>query len=223
MKRRPSPATIIASVALFFSLTGAGLAASHYLITSTRQIAPNVLRQLRQTVTVASDVPGPRGRACRSSGPTGNSRRQRRARQELRGPAGAWLRYDQHRATWPPTRTYGPARRRSMILAIPLRVFLTGLTLTGGATAKLPPGITIVVTTAAGPADHLGASERSAAARRPFGALLGSLAQGTRSALARERRPEPSIRTFCAIRPKIAAERQWCSTATLAARGRGSR
>jgi hypothetical protein len=45
--RRPSPATIIASIALFFSLAGTGLAASKYLITSTKQIKPSVLHSLK--------------------------------------------------------------------------------------------------------------------------------------------------------------------------------
>ena len=42
MKRHKmcSPATLIASVALFFSLAGTGIAASHYLITSVHQIKP---------------------------------------------------------------------------------------------------------------------------------------------------------------------------------------
>ena len=52
--RRPSPATFIASVALFFSLAGTGLAASKYLITSTKQIKPSVLSSLRGKA-------GPRG------------------------------------------------------------------------------------------------------------------------------------------------------------------
>jgi hypothetical protein len=44
--KRPSPATAIASVALFFSLGGVSLAASKYLITSTSQIKPSVLKSL---------------------------------------------------------------------------------------------------------------------------------------------------------------------------------
>jgi hypothetical protein len=44
--RKPSPAVAIASVALFFSLAGTGLAASRYLITSTSQIKPSVLKTL---------------------------------------------------------------------------------------------------------------------------------------------------------------------------------
>lgn len=42
MKRKPQPATVIACVALFFSLGGAGFAASRYLITSPSQIKPSV-------------------------------------------------------------------------------------------------------------------------------------------------------------------------------------
>lgn len=44
--KRVKPATILASLALFFSLGGVGYAANHYLITSTHQIKPSVLKQL---------------------------------------------------------------------------------------------------------------------------------------------------------------------------------
>jgi len=44
--KRPSPATAISIVALFFSLGGFSLAASKYLITSTSQIKPRVLKKL---------------------------------------------------------------------------------------------------------------------------------------------------------------------------------
>lgn len=54
MKHRISPATIIASVALFFSLGGAGMAATGYRITSLWQISPHVRHQLRGPA-------GPRG------------------------------------------------------------------------------------------------------------------------------------------------------------------
>lgn len=62
MKHRISPATVISLVALFFSLTGAGLAASRYLITSVSQIKPSVRNALRGSV-------GPQGPA----GPQGTS------------------------------------------------------------------------------------------------------------------------------------------------------
>jgi hypothetical protein len=45
--KRPSTPLTVSLVALFFSLTGAGLAASRYIITNTHQIKPNVLRALR--------------------------------------------------------------------------------------------------------------------------------------------------------------------------------
>lgn len=63
MRRRVSPATCIALVALFFSLAGTGIAASRYLITSTSQIKPSVLKQLQG----ARGPQGPQG----SQGPTG--------------------------------------------------------------------------------------------------------------------------------------------------------
>jgi hypothetical protein len=44
---RPSSATIIASIALFFALGGTAIAAKHYLITSTSQIKPSVLTKLK--------------------------------------------------------------------------------------------------------------------------------------------------------------------------------
>jgi hypothetical protein len=45
--RKPSPAMIVACLALFIALTGTGVAASHYIITSTKQIKPSVLAQLK--------------------------------------------------------------------------------------------------------------------------------------------------------------------------------
>jgi hypothetical protein len=45
--KRLSPVTAIACVALFFSMTGAGFAADHYIITSTSQIKPSVLSKLK--------------------------------------------------------------------------------------------------------------------------------------------------------------------------------
>lgn len=52
--RRPSPASIIASVALFFALGGTATAARQYLITSTGQIKPSVLKKLKGKAGPAS-------------------------------------------------------------------------------------------------------------------------------------------------------------------------
>jgi hypothetical protein len=45
--RRPSPAMLIAVLALFMAMGGSALAAHHYLINSTRQINPRVLKALK--------------------------------------------------------------------------------------------------------------------------------------------------------------------------------
>ena len=47
MRRRFTFANVVAVIALLFSMSGAAIAARHYLITSTRQISPRVLRELR--------------------------------------------------------------------------------------------------------------------------------------------------------------------------------
>jgi hypothetical protein len=45
--RRPSPAMVVACLALLVASTGTSIAASHYLITSTKQIKPSVLTKLK--------------------------------------------------------------------------------------------------------------------------------------------------------------------------------
>ena len=66
--RRPSPAMIVACLALFVASTGTSIAASHYLITSTKQIKPSVLKELKgargpsgQGVTGQVGAQGPKG------------------------------------------------------------------------------------------------------------------------------------------------------------------
>jgi hypothetical protein len=63
--KRPSAALVIASLALFVSLGGTSIAATHYLITSTKQIRPSVLKKLQKA--------GPRGAvgATGAAGATG--------------------------------------------------------------------------------------------------------------------------------------------------------
>jgi Collagen triple helix repeat (20 copies) len=58
--RKPSPGTVIAVVALFFALAGSAIAAHHYLITSTKQIKPSVLKALKGNRGLAGSV-GPAG------------------------------------------------------------------------------------------------------------------------------------------------------------------
>jgi hypothetical protein len=47
MRRRISYANVAATLALVFSMSGGALAASHYLINSTKQINPKVLKKLK--------------------------------------------------------------------------------------------------------------------------------------------------------------------------------
>jgi hypothetical protein len=62
---RPSPAVLIASLALFVALGGSAVAARHFLITSTRQIKPSVLHALRG----AAGARGPSGPAGAQGAP----------------------------------------------------------------------------------------------------------------------------------------------------------
>jgi Collagen triple helix repeat (20 copies) len=70
-----SPATVIASLALVFAMTGGAYAASKYLITSTKQISPKVLKALKGKTGPAgaaglAGAPGANGPAG-PAGPTG--------------------------------------------------------------------------------------------------------------------------------------------------------
>jgi len=47
MRRRFNYANVTATLALFFAMSGGALAAKHYLINSTKQISPKVLRALK--------------------------------------------------------------------------------------------------------------------------------------------------------------------------------
>lgn len=61
--RKPSPGTAVAGLALFFALGGSAIAAKHYLITSTKQIKPSVLKALRGKAGPQGvpGAPGPAG------------------------------------------------------------------------------------------------------------------------------------------------------------------
>jgi hypothetical protein len=62
IRRRFNYANVTATLALFFAMTGGALAASHYLITSTKQIKPSVLSALKGKAGVAGAT-GPVGAA----------------------------------------------------------------------------------------------------------------------------------------------------------------
>jgi Collagen triple helix repeat (20 copies) len=47
MRRRINFANVVATLALLFSMSGGAFAASHYLISSTKQVSPKVLKKLR--------------------------------------------------------------------------------------------------------------------------------------------------------------------------------
>jgi hypothetical protein len=68
-RMRVTPATVIAGLALVFAMTGGAYAAKKYLITSTKQISPSVLKQL-QGKAGAAGAPGAAG-AQGAQGPAG--------------------------------------------------------------------------------------------------------------------------------------------------------
>ena len=69
---------LVAWLALFVALSGTSFAASHYIITSTKQIKPSVLKALK-----AEGRTGPEGRA----GSARTARRPRSARRRGNGRA----------------------------------------------------------------------------------------------------------------------------------------
>jgi hypothetical protein len=86
LRRRLTYTNVVVTLALFFSMSGGALAASHYLITSTKQISPKVLKSLTGKAGPAG-APGAAGAG--SQGPAGPGGSQGPAGPEgKQGPAG---------------------------------------------------------------------------------------------------------------------------------------
>ena len=88
-----SPATVIASLALVFAMTGGAYAANRYLITSTKQISPKVLKALQGKAgpAGANGAQGPAGPAGATglAGAAGAGTPGATGSQGPAGPAGA--------------------------------------------------------------------------------------------------------------------------------------
>jgi hypothetical protein len=71
MRRRLSYANVTATLALVFAMSGGALAANHYLITSTKQINPSVLKKLtgKAGATGATGATGLQGAAGKEGSP----------------------------------------------------------------------------------------------------------------------------------------------------------
>jgi Collagen triple helix repeat (20 copies) len=91
IRRRLSYANVVATLALVFAMSGGALAATHYLVTSTKQISPKVLKSLKGAkgtngingVAGAAGSQGPQGGAG-PAGPTGPA-----GSQGVKGETGA--------------------------------------------------------------------------------------------------------------------------------------
>jgi Collagen triple helix repeat (20 copies) len=77
-------ANVVATLALLFAMTGGALAASHYLVNSTRQINPKVLKQLKG----ATGPPGPAGAAGTGGVPGTKGERGEQGPRGVEGPPG---------------------------------------------------------------------------------------------------------------------------------------
>jgi len=83
--RRLNYANVTATLALFFAMSGGALAAKHYLINSTKQINPKVIKALKGNRGPA----GPQGAAGANGTSGANGANGKEGAQGLRGPSEA--------------------------------------------------------------------------------------------------------------------------------------
>jgi Collagen triple helix repeat (20 copies) len=91
IRKHLTPATVIATLALVFAVTGGAYAASKYLITSTKQIKPSVLASLKGKNGAAgpAGAQGPAGPAGASGAKGENGIAGNEGMQGKEGPRGA--------------------------------------------------------------------------------------------------------------------------------------
>ena len=77
MHKRLNYANLTATLALFFAMSGGALAAKHYLLNSTKQINPKVLKALKGK-TATAGAPGATGPAGATGAAPGGRAGQRR-------------------------------------------------------------------------------------------------------------------------------------------------
>jgi len=92
MRRRLSYANVVATLALVFAMSGGALAANHYLINSTKQINPKVLKKLKGN-TGARGPAGPAGPAGASGAAGGAGAAGAAGKEGAQGPAGTAVAY----------------------------------------------------------------------------------------------------------------------------------
>jgi hypothetical protein len=92
LTRKLTYANVAATIALVFSMTGGALAASHYLVNSTKQISPKVLKALKgaKGTKGAAGPAGPPGAAgsAGAAGATGATGREGKEGRGLTGETG---------------------------------------------------------------------------------------------------------------------------------------
>ena len=113
MRRRLSYANVTATLALVFAMSGGALAANHYLINSTKQINPKVLKSLKGSTgkAGANGANGANG-ATGATGPGGPA-----GPQGSQGPAGSALAFAYVGGTTP-TPTLSSAKNVSSVARV---------------------------------------------------------------------------------------------------------